>query len=1291
MSDFNLRKMSLTVICGGFLFLNSCSEFSIKRDVAADLRLQTYAGSGLYPKSLTNQNVFDYESNAKVVFNLPPYTNPGGIGILPEMLKTIDEASSSIRMSVFQFNHKDVFEALKRAVNRGVKVYITTDLCYSNKAGYVEYFTDLRKFLTGHGQNGDTQIIDDKTESCETMFNHNKYMVVDYEIASKTKAWFGSFNPTNHGSVENVELAVVVQNKSIADILMLDFSQQIEGKFKVYKKGIYQVNGNFVALDENEIKENLKKGVKVDYPKVKLGEAELEFIVSPKVKSLSRIVEEIYKAKKEILFSSYAIADQMLISSLINKSNTTGEKFNLFSVLSLPHPYDNAEVVYHINGDPTVNVPMKDKNDLKIFADEMSKTSSTPANFLTPKGELKGTFHYIYPKGERGGIVDKVHVEGIFNNKIIDEKNTFQRLSQYKIPAYRSSLTGELHNKLFLIDEEEIIFGSHNFSQSAENSNDELTVIIKSPKLATLLKNELYNKTKMFAYRDDVPEENFSNQMTLVMTEIMTDSNFKMPLNKKVIDAGDYIEIYNYGDKPVNLLGVRIDDHYYPDQNGEKLETSTFQGMLGTLVRFNPNKELNKLGSLDYTPAKNILAPKKVALIVGKYFNEAYYKDSFIQNFKKLNGKTPSEEDFPILFSTGEYFSSTLGDATTGLTNKDRISLFGLDARTVLDRFNSPRPTKGPGISIERFIDVDNLLSHFNARSYEFSVKKFTLKNGTEITDEVIIPNFSFSSKDDWKENAELNSTPGIVLKGNRTPASNELFTVSGDIVDVNSNTFIKGKIVINNSKIIDIVSMDDSKYPKPIISDVIIYPGLVDTHNHIKYNTMPVWKTKKLYNNRNEWPNESVYKSGIKELYSSVYMDWANCTSTNEDEQNKCLALNRCLIIKYGEIKGLMGGTTSIQGSSSFDETSSDITFRGITPYTTGSGNKIGKSKARIVEDLLDSCSSDLARNIEREKWYGSDVIRTTAQSITSDAFGKKNIADPAKFKTTPSAKLLEEFKNKMTKTFFIHLAEGKDQISEAEWNELEYLKLNVPEVTVIHGTGLKADEIKRLAEKKLSVAWSPTSNLLLYKQTTDVPTLLKNNVNVALGSDWSLSGTKSLLYELKVAYNVNQKYFGKVISDGELLKMATINGAKASHLEDLIGSLEKNKLADFFIVKGSLKKSNPLQTLLALEESHIDAVFIGGNPVVGKDVILQNILNNRGINGDVTSLKDASCAKDRSIVYPHQDFDQMISILQKKTEDGFNSLNPKFQQELGVEFKALDPLCSEFDKRIKSITEAL
>ena len=47
----------------------------------------------------------------------------------------------------------------------------------------------------------------------------------------------------------------------------------------------------------------------------------------------------------------------------------------------------------------------------------------------------------------------------------------------------------------------------------------------------------------------------------------------------------------------------------------------------------------------------------------------------------------------------------------------------------------------------------------------------------------------------------------------------------------------------------------------------------------------------------------------------------------------------------------------------------------------------------------------------------------------------------------------------------------------------------------------------------------WSPFSNLWLYGKTTDVATAQSNGMRICLGADWSPSGSKSLLGELKVA----------------------------------------------------------------------------------------------------------------------------------------------------------------------------
>ena len=50
--------------------------------------------------------------------------------------------------------------------------------------------------------------------------------------------------------------------------------------------------------------------------------------------------------------------------------------------------------------------------------------------------------------------------------------------------------------------------------------------------------------------------------------------------------------------------------------------------------------------------------------------------------------------------------------------------------------------------------------------------------------------------------------------------------------------------------------------------------------------------------------------------------------------------------------------------------------------------------------------------------------------------------------------------------------------------------------------------------------MVWSPMSNLLLYGGTADIAAALAAGVRIGIGSDWSPSGSKNLLGELKVAW---------------------------------------------------------------------------------------------------------------------------------------------------------------------------
>jgi len=132
--------------------------------------------------------------------------------------------------------------------------------------------------------------------------------------------------------------------------------------------------------------------------------------------------------------------------------------------------------------------------------------------------------------------------------------------------------------------------------------------------------------------------------------------------------------------------------------------------------------------------------------------------------------------------------------------------------------------------------------------------------------------------------------------------------------------------------------------------------------------------------------------------------------------------------------------------------------------------------------------------------------------------------------------------------------------------------------------------------------MVWSPLSNLLLYGQTADVAAAKASNVRMALGSDWSYSGSKNLLGELKVARLVSQDQ-GGVFTDLELVAMATRNAAEILQWRSL-GSIEAGKRADLVVVGGH--SGDPYEHLLEATEKDVALVVINGTARSGHTTLM-------------------------------------------------------------------------------------
>ncbi|KAK8101729.1 5-methylthioadenosine/S-adenosylhomocysteine deaminase n1 [Apiospora kogelbergensis] len=132
-------------------------------------------------------------------------------------------------------------------------------------------------------------------------------------------------------------------------------------------------------------------------------------------------------------------------------------------------------------------------------------------------------------------------------------------------------------------------------------------------------------------------------------------------------------------------------------------------------------------------------------------------------------------------------------------------------------------------------------------------------------------------------------------------------------------------------------------------------------------------------------------------------------------------------------------------------------------------------------------------------------------------------------------------------------------------------------PKTVLAHMCHLDMDiDLPILRESQTTVAHNPTSNLKLASGIAKASRMLKDGVNVALGTDGApCNNSYDMLREMHLASILHKGSLREASSIGahDALEMATIRGAKALGLEAEVGSLEPGKKADLAVldVRGS------------------------------------------------------------------------------------------------------------------------
>lgn len=377
-------------------------------------------------------------------------------------------------------------------------------------------------------------------------------------------------------------------------------------------------------------------------------------------------------------------------------------------------------------------------------------------------------------------------------------------------------------------------------------------------------------------------------------------------------------------------------------------------------------------------------------------------------------------------------------------------------------------------------------------------------------------------------------------------PGNSAPIALAGRIVTMDSGHTVldDGVIYARNGSITDILPAGAPVPPgyenvPQISTRGTIFPGLIELHNHLPYDVLSLWSVPRLFSNRDQWSGPSTPD------YRRLVSGPMGVLGRNADVVPA--------VVRYVEVRCLLGGTTTSQGVALASRPGIVTHFRGLV---------------RNVESTGDPQLPPAATHI-------ADVDATDAEHFLARISGRQKL--------------------------ILHLAEGTDSRARDHFQALHLSSGTwaiTPNLIGIHCVPLDRSDFDVFASHGGSMVWSPLSNLLLYGKTADIGAAQAAGVPIALGSDWAPSGSKNLLGELKVA-RLAAPGAGADLAARDLVEMATSTPAEMLGWDAHIGALEPGKRADLIVVDGMT--DDPYGALVDATEAAITLVVINGVPRCG------------------------------------------------------------------------------------------
>ena len=417
--------------------------------------------------------------------------------------------------------------------------------------------------------------------------------------------------------------------------------------------------------------------------------------------------------------------------------------------------------------------------------------------------------------------------------------------------------------------------------------------------------------------------------------------------------------------------------------------------------------------------------------------------------------------------------------------------------------------------------------------------------------------------------------------------ASVDLIVSGGTVVSMDSSRTIyqDGSVAVRGDSIAAVGPRADieARYQSAQMIDArghLVLPGFINGHTHV-----PMTLFRGLHDDvtLNDWLYKYIFPAEKKNV-NEEFVRWGTRLAAAEQ---------------------IRAGVTTFADMYYFEDA--------IAEETEAAGMRAVLGETFIDFPAPDNKSeAEMLAYTERflKRWQGDPLIHAAPAPHSIYTCSKKTLQDAAALARKYHAPIL------------IHVAEMKKEWDDSEkangMSPVVYLeKIGVlgPDVVAAHCIFVDEADWKLLAERGVGCVHNPSSNMMIASGVSPVPEMRAAGVAVGLGTDGPAGSNNDLdlMEEIDLAAKLAKisKMDPLALNAKSVLEMATIDGARAIHMEKEIGSLEAGKKADIILISLNEPNAVPMYDIYAqiaysLKGNDVRTVIIGGKVVMQDHLLL-------------------------------------------------------------------------------------